>query len=161
MLRYACTTPGGIQTAAGFDCTQHHDRAPTPRRTAGPDVPQEQLEVRRANKSEAVGLIHMLVWPAGYPWQGLGNVRHHRPPFLHQLVLPEQLDQPAARVIENLQRPHEHAIDLTVDIRLHRLGHDLLPSLKHQPTRSAESTDPLSIYPANPIKLEMVLIPDS
>ena len=85
-------------------------------RAARACVPQEEPEVGGTDEGEAVGLVDMLVRATRDAGQSRGDVHHDRPEVLLQLVVAEDLDQPASLVIEELQGPDLDPFDLPVGV---------------------------------------------
>src|SRR5262249_38401521 len=72
---------------------------------------QVDLERGRSKKTEAVGLVNVLVWSPGNTDLGQGDVGHDGMKLLGQLVMAEQFAQPAAGVVIPGKRPPDHALD--------------------------------------------------
>jgi hypothetical protein len=61
-------------------------------------VPEIDLECRRPDESEEVGLVDVLVGTPGNSRTGHGDIHHHRPVCSINLILPEELREPAAGI---------------------------------------------------------------
>ena len=77
----------------------------------GPVVPEGELEVARAEPAEEVRLLHVLMGPAQHAGVGHAHVGHLGSEPGRQLVVPEDLRQPAALVHELPERHDHHTFD--------------------------------------------------
>src|SRR5258708_690074 len=77
----------------------------------GSIVPEKHLEVGRADETETVGLIGMLMRATCDAGLGHGDVGHDRMKLGRQLIMTKQFAQPTARVVVFLERLPDNTVD--------------------------------------------------